>query len=60
MGGEAGDSQLPLMLYIPGIDGTGLAASRQFPSLAEDFELRALSIPGHDRTPFAELVNIIV
>lgn len=47
------------MLYLPGIDGTGLAASRQFPSLAVDFDLRALSIPGHDRTPFNQLVEIV-
>ena len=47
------------MLYIPGIDGTGLAASRQFPSLVKDFDLRAMSIPGNDRTPFQTLVRIV-
>lgn len=53
-------SELPLLFYIPGIDGTGLAASRQFPTLAEDFDLRALSVPGHDRTPFQALVKLIM
>lgn len=52
-------ADLPLMLYIPGIDGTGLAASRQFPALVKDFDLRSLSIPGSDRTPFSELVRIV-
>lgn len=49
-----------LQVYLPGIDGTGLAASRQFPYLVEAFDLRALSIPGSDRTPFADLVRLIM
>lgn len=51
--------ELPLLLYIPGIDGTGLAASRQFPALVEDFDLRAMSIPGNDRTSFDSLIRIV-
>ena len=47
------------MVYLPGIDGTGLAASRQFPFLVDAFELHALSIPGHDRTPFEGLIKLI-
>lgn len=50
---------LPLMVYLPGIDGTGLAASRQFPYLADAFDLHALSIPGADRTPFEGLIKLI-
>ena len=53
-------ADLPIMLYLPGIDGTGLAASRQFPSLVEAFDLTALSIPGSDRTPFPDLVKLVV
>ncbi|KAK9809406.1 hypothetical protein WJX73_003127 [Symbiochloris irregularis] len=53
-------SELPLLFYLPGIDGTGLAASRQFPGLAREFDLRALSIPGHDRTPFQDLVKLVI
>ena len=52
--------ELPMMLYIPGIDGTGLAASRQFPTLAEAFDLRALSIPAEDRSTFQQLVTRIM
>ena len=61
--GRRGDtpvSELPLLFYLPGIDGTGLAASRQFPSLAKEFDLRALSVPGTDRTPFQQLVDLIM
>jgi hypothetical protein len=47
------------MIYLPGIDGTGLAASRQFPYLVDAFDLHALSIPGTDRTPFEDLVKLI-
>lgn len=46
------------MVYLPGIDGTGLAASRQFPYLADAFDLHALSIPSQDRTPFETLVQL--
>ena len=49
---------MPLMVYLPGIDGTGLAASRQFPYLADAFDLHALSIPSADRTPFEALVKL--
>ena len=41
-----------------GIDGTGLAAFKQFPALVEHFDLRALFVPSADRTPFPELVNL--
>ncbi len=38
-------SSLPYMLYLPGIDGTGLAAYKQFPALVEEYDLRALFVP---------------
>ena len=49
---------LPYMLYLPGIDGTGLAAYKQFPGLVQDYDLRALFIPVADRTPFPELLEL--
>lgn len=52
-------AHLPLMLYIPGIDGTGMAASRQFPGLMGSFDFRTFSVPLNDRTPFTGLVDII-
>ena len=41
-----------------GIDGTGLAAFKQFPAVVEHFDLRALFVPSADRTPFPELVEL--
>lgn len=56
----AGRPSLPLMIYLPGIDGTGLAAARQFPRLLERFDLITLVTPAKDRTGFNELVDIVV
>ncbi|GFR43739.1 hypothetical protein Agub_g4849, partial [Astrephomene gubernaculifera] len=50
-------ASLPLLVYLPGIDGTGLAAYRQFPGLAARFQLRAVFLPPEDRTPFGQLVE---
>ena len=47
------------MVYIPGIDGTGLAAFRQFPVLVEAFELISMSVPPGDRTDFTGLVEVV-
>ncbi len=41
----ASRQHLPLLLYLPGIDGSGLAASRQFPSLLRRFDMQALVTP---------------
>ncbi|CAG9466847.1 unnamed protein product [Pedinophyceae sp. YPF-701] len=53
-------SALPLMVYLPGIDGTGLAAARQFPRLMEKFDLRAMTIPPQNRSGFRELVRTVI
>ncbi|GIL71022.1 hypothetical protein Vretimale_4099 [Volvox reticuliferus] len=50
-------SSLPLLVYLPGIDGTGLAAYRQFPLLSACFDLRGVFLPPEDRTPFHGLVE---
>lgn len=50
-------SALPLMVYLPGIDGSGLAASRQFCSLQCAFDLRCLFIPPEDRSGFETLLE---
>jgi pimeloyl-ACP methyl ester carboxylesterase len=55
----AGRSSLPLMLYLPGIDGTGLAASRQFECILRRFDLITLVTPPEDRTDFSALVDIV-
>jgi len=48
---------LPLMFYLPGIDGTGLAAYKQFPRLMAHFDLRCLVVPPGDRSGFEELLS---
>lgn len=50
-------TELPLIFYLPGIDGTGLAAYQQFPELVERFDLRNLFIPPEDRSSFTSLVD---
>lgn len=52
-------STRPLIIYLPGIDGTGLAAYSQFKRLGMVFDLVCFSIPTTDRTPFDSLVNCI-
>jgi hypothetical protein len=47
------------MYYMPGIDGSGLAAYRQFPRLTRAFDLRCLIIPRTDRSSFEELVDTV-
>eukprot|EP00890_Picochlorum_soloecismus_P004874 jgi/Picsp_1/5388/NSC_02748-R1_protein len=52
-------TNLPVMIYLPGIDGTGLAASKQFPSLMEHFNLVTFVTPPGDRTPYDDLVELL-
>jgi pimeloyl-ACP methyl ester carboxylesterase len=48
------------MIYLPGIDGTGLAAYRQFPALSQNFQLSAMVVPPDDRSSFPHLVDDVV
>lgn len=57
--GAPAAATLPMMFYMPGIDGTGLAAYRQFPRLTRAFDLRCLIIPRTDRSSFEELVDFV-
>ncbi|KAH7282002.1 hypothetical protein KP509_35G007500 [Ceratopteris richardii] len=47
----------PLLLFLPGIDGTGLGIIRHYESLGRMFEVWCLHIPTKDRTPFEGLVK---
>eukprot|EP00798_Chlamydomonas_sp_ICE-L_P000391 gene391-1787_t len=51
-------AELPFLIYLPGIDGTGLAAYRQFPELCKNFDLHALFIPPEDRSGFESLAML--
>ncbi|KAL9185582.1 hypothetical protein ACHAXT_003359 [Thalassiosira profunda] len=51
----------PLCLYLPGFDGTILAPFLQFPSLGEEFDLRAMKVDDmSDRSTFDELKEKVV
>ena len=45
----------PVLLYLPGFDGTVLAPFLQFPSLGEEFDVRAMRVGMDDRSTFDEL-----
>ncbi|CAH1420519.1 unnamed protein product [Lactuca virosa] len=49
----------PLLLYLPGIGGSGLGLSSHHPRLGEMFDIWCLHIPATDRTPFPELVKLV-
>ncbi|ESQ32802.1 hypothetical protein EUTSA_v10003736mg [Eutrema salsugineum] len=49
----------PLLLFIPGIDGTGLGLIRHHKKLGEIFDVWCLHIPVRDRTPAKDLVKLI-
>eukprot|EP00667_Euglena_gracilis_P002325 EG_transcript_2327 len=54
------DPTLPTLYYLPGIDGTGVAAQQQLPELAQHFNFWSLTVPVEDRTTFPELVDFVV
>jgi pimeloyl-ACP methyl ester carboxylesterase len=48
---------LPLLIYFPGMDGTGQLFARQQAQLAQRFDIRCLAIPGNDLSEWDELVD---
>ncbi|XP_050369316.1 phytyl ester synthase 2, chloroplastic-like [Argentina anserina] len=49
----------PLLLFLPGIDGTGLGLIMHHQRLGKIFEVSCLHIPPEDRTPYTELVKLV-
>lgn len=50
----------PLLLYLPGLDGAGLSASRQFDDLSRAFEFWRMTIDKvDDRSSFTELTTTV-
>ncbi|OIT20888.1 PREDICTED: acyltransferase-like protein At1g54570, chloroplastic isoform X1 [Nicotiana attenuata] len=49
----------PLLLYLPGMDGTGLGLVLHEKALGKVFQVWCLHIPVYDRTPFDELVEFV-
>ncbi|EOD07497.1 hypothetical protein EMIHUDRAFT_218455 [Emiliania huxleyi CCMP1516] len=49
--------ELPVLLFLPGIDGTGSAGATQWPRLASSFEVHALSFAPADRSSFGDVLS---
>ena len=50
----------PLLLYLPGFDGTLVAPFIQFPELGTEFDLWGMEVPMDDRSTFEELKEIVI
>jgi pimeloyl-ACP methyl ester carboxylesterase len=62
MGTEADfvvDVKKPLMVYLPGLDGTGFSASAQFKTISYEFDLICLNIPSADRSDADQIVDYV-
>ncbi|GAX13821.1 hypothetical protein FisN_30Lh116 [Fistulifera solaris] len=53
-------SEKPLLLYLPGFDGTFLCPFLQFPELGTIFDVRCMTISTSDRSSFAQLTECVV
>jgi pimeloyl-ACP methyl ester carboxylesterase len=51
---------LPLFIYFPGMDATGLLLASQIPKLARSFDVRCLTIPPDDLNSWDVLVANVV
>ncbi|KAL3722932.1 hypothetical protein ACJRO7_035169 [Eucalyptus globulus] len=49
----------PLLLYLPGLDGTGAGLTSQYKKLGKVFDIWCLHIPVMDRTSFLDLVRMV-
>ncbi|XP_022143052.1 acyltransferase-like protein At1g54570, chloroplastic [Momordica charantia] len=49
----------PVLLFLPGTDGTGCGLIMHHKALGKAFEVRCLHIPVQDRTPFEGLVKLV-
>ena len=52
-------ASLPLLLVLPGLDGSGITAMSQYPELSLDYEVRAMATPPNDRSSYDELVTMV-
>lgn len=52
-------SELPLLTYLPGFDGSLVAPFLQWPSLGDSFDIEGLEISMADRSSFAELCSAV-
>lgn len=54
---QSSQSQAPLFIYLPGMDGTGKLFYRQAEGLKKFFTIRCLSIPTHDKSNWQALAD---
>lgn len=50
-------SELPLLLVLPGLDGSAVTAWAQYAELAQSYEVKALAIPPSDRSDYETLIE---
>jgi pimeloyl-ACP methyl ester carboxylesterase len=50
----------PLLLYLPGFDGTWVAPFLQFPELSTVFDVRCMTVGMSDRSTFEELKDNVI
>jgi pimeloyl-ACP methyl ester carboxylesterase len=50
----------PLLLYLPGFDGTFLCPFLQFPELGTIFDVRCMTVSTSDRSSFAQLTECVL
>ena len=61
LGGEADSSKKPILLFLPGIDGTGLAGvAGQWPRLSPLFDIWSMRLEPEDRSSFDSLADLII
>jgi pimeloyl-ACP methyl ester carboxylesterase len=52
--------ELPLLIYLPGMDGSGHLLLSQIPGLAKEFDIRCLRIPSNDFSSWKVLSNKVL
>jgi hypothetical protein len=53
-------AEKPLLLYLPGFDGTYLSPFLQFPELGTVFDVRCMVVPIEDRSTFLEVKDAVL
>ena len=51
---------LPLLIFLPGMDGSDVSLRQQFDELKDTFDVRCLCLPGDDTTSWSGLVTQLV
>ncbi|CAI5497373.1 unnamed protein product, partial [Closterium sp. Naga37s-1] len=52
--------ELPLLVYLPGLDGTGVFLERHLEGLKPCYDVRSLCIPAADASSYAQLAHLYV